>query len=306
MIRRIAVIAIILLASSHAFADSRAEAILLFEQGSKEMKAGNHAKACESFKQSLKLYADSGTKGSLARCYEKLGKLASSWLLWRELADTAGGADLRKDAAKQAARLDPKVGKYVIKAAETPGLVVTINGEPSAVTGLAVPIDAGKVIVVATAPDFVEWKAELAATDGATLTVDVPALVKIEKPIDQPPPPPPVTKKSKRKLIGMIVGGVGIAAIGGGAVFGLQARGKYDDANTTCGGSVDNCLVDRVAAAQAQVDDARSAANLSSIMFAAGGAMIVTGAVLYFTAPKTEQRVAITATANGFLVSGRF
>ena len=110
MIRWIAVIAIVCGLASNAFGDPRAEAILLFEQGSKEMKAGNYAKACESFKQSLRLYTDSGTKGSLARCYEKLGKLASSWLLWRELADTAGGAELRKDAAKQAERLDPKVG----------------------------------------------------------------------------------------------------------------------------------------------------------------------------------------------------
>ena len=48
------------------------------------------------------------------------------------------------------------------------------------------------------------------------------------------------------------------------------------------------------------------AANLSSILFAAGGAAIVTGAVIWFTAPKAEQRVAISPTSNGFVVSGRF
>lgn len=306
------VLAIVTMGVAHA--DERAEAILLFEQGVKEMKAGNTAKACESFEKSNKLYADSGTKGSLAKCYEKLGKLASSWLLWRELADTAASSDLRKDAAKQAGRLDPKVPKYLVKAAPTPGLVVMINGKPSGLTGLPVPIDAGAVAIVATAPEHEPWKSDLTATEGKTLEIDIPALVAVKKDIVVQPPPTPgvdTSKRKKRRTLAALVGGVGLVTVAAGGFFGFSARGKFDDANTTCGGSVDNCIPDRLAAAQAQVDDARSAANLSSILFGAGGALVITGAVLWFTAPKPEQRtVSVSPLASpgaaGFVVSGRF
>jgi hypothetical protein len=309
-------IAILVASASAVHADARAEAILLFDQGIKEMKAGNFEKACKSFEDSNARYPDSGTKGSLARCYEKLGKLASSWLLWRTLADTAPTSALRKDAANQAAKLDKRVPKYVVKIfAPTPGLSVTVDGKPAGTSGLRVPIDAGPVAVVATAPGYQDWKTELTATEGATLTIQVPALVVAPKDDVIVKPPPPIVdtsgKRRKRRLIGATVTGVGVAAVVVGGIFGVSARGKFDDAKATCGGSIDSCFADRVAEAQSQVDDARSAANLSSIMFGVGGALVVTGAVIWFTAPAAEQRgVAIAPTADassaGFVVSGRF
>jgi hypothetical protein len=335
-------LAIVVAAPAIAYADTRAEAILLFDQGQQEMKAGNLEKACASFEKSNALYPDSGTKGSLARCYEKLGKLGSSWLLWRELADTAPTPDLRRDAGKQAARLDPKVPKYVVKVAvEPPGLVVAINGRPVSVTGLPVPIDAGPVVATATAPNHESWRAELVAENARTLTIEVPTLVAKQQQIDRrddrqddrpdevigPPPTPIVVldtsrRKNRRILAASIAGAGAVAAIAGGA-FGLSARGTFDDAKAVCGGAIDACLPDRVAEAQVLVDDARRAANLSTILVAAGGAAIVTGAVLWFTAPGAEQRTihtsATTASmrtialspiaspdAAGFVVSGRF
>ena len=79
---RAALIAVVLAGSTVAHADAKSEAILLFDQGIKEMKAGQIEKACNSFERSIATYSDSGTKGSLARCYERLGRLASSWKLW--------------------------------------------------------------------------------------------------------------------------------------------------------------------------------------------------------------------------------
>jgi tetratricopeptide (TPR) repeat protein len=138
---------------STGVADPRTEAMLLFDQGQKEMKAGQFEKACHSFERSVAIYPDSGTKGSLARCYEKTNRLASAWLLWRQLADLAPSADLRKDAAAQAAKLAPKVAHYILKiATPAPGLTLTINGKAAALTDVPVPIDAGGVIVRAYAP----------------------------------------------------------------------------------------------------------------------------------------------------------
>ena len=317
---RAALIAVVLAGSTVAHADAKSEAILLFDQGIKEMKAGQIEKACNSFERSIATYSDSGTKGSLARCYEKLGRLASSWKLWRELADLAPSGDLRRDAAAQAAKLKPKIGRYVIKLTNPPpDLAVTINGSPTKLTDVPVPIDAGGVIVRAYAAGRKDWSTELSATDGSVLTIEIPELGKAEvvvvhkkkdpDPIKTPPPPPP---SHTRKYVGLGLVGVGAGAIVVGTVFGLKANSAFQDAQDLCGGSVDNCIADRVGDAQTKVDDARSAGTLSTVMFVAGGAAVATGLVLYLTAPKATEtrqmtvRPLATPSTAGVVLSGRF
>lgn len=302
--------------AASARADARTEAVMLFDEGLKEMRAGNYEKACKAFEESNARWPDSGTKGSLAKCYEKRGKLASSWLMWRELSDVARTTDLRKDAASHAAQLEPRVAKYVVKMiAQTPGLALSVNGRSAGLTDMPVPIDAGPIVAIATAPDRTPWKIELAAVDGETVTIDVPALEVpkiIVKPDDpQPPRPIPVVDHGKRRrLVGYVIGGAGVAALIGGGGFGLAARSTFSDAKKTCGGSVDNCAPDRIAAAQVQVDQARTSGTVSSILFGAGAAAVVTAVVLVVTAPAAENRVAITpiaaGNAAGFAISGRF
>jgi len=297
--------------ASSAHADARAESVALFDEGIKNMKAGNFEKACSSFKRSNELVPDSGTKGSLARCYEKSGKLASSWLLWRELADTAPSADLRKAAAAQAAKLDARVPKYVVKiTGPTPGLVVTINGKPiDASIDVPVPVDPGAVSAHATAPGHQDFRSAATEKEGGTLVIEVPALTATPAAVIAPPVvhDDSAKRRHKRHLIGGTVVGLGAGAAIVGGIFGVVASGKYSDAKSTCGGSIDRCAPDRLDLAQGQVDDARSAAKLSSILFAAGGALVVTGAVLWISAPKAERSgVAIAPTAGGFVVSGRF
>lgn len=312
-------VAVLLACSTVAQADAKSEAILLFDQGLKEMKAGQFEKACNSFERSIATYSDSGTKGSLAKCYEKLGRLASSWKMWRELADLAPSGDLRRDAAAQAAKLEPKIGRYVIKLTNPPpDLAVTLNGSPTTLTNVPVPIDAGGVIVRAYAAGRKDWAAELSATDGNVLTIEIPELAKVDvavrkdpEPIKIQPPPPPAPSQT-RKYVGLGLVGVDAGAIVVGTVFGLKANSAFSDAQDLCGGSVDNCISDRVGDAQTKVDDARSAGTLSTVMFVAGGAAIAGGFVLYITAPKaTEKRqmtvrpLAAPSTA-GVVLSGRF
>lgn len=316
MIRGLVIAACLVVVPARAHADARAEAILLFDQGHAAMKAGKYAEACRAFERSDSIYPDSGTRGSLARCYEKLDRLASSWLLWRELADTAPSAALRKDAGRQAARLEPKVPKYILVVPKgTPGMTLTINGAAAAVTGLPVPVDAGKVIAVASAAGYAGWKSELTAVDGKTITIEIPVLEPIPIVDTRPPPPPPPMPKpidpgAGRRRAAFIAGGVGIATLVGGTVFGLRARGTFGDAEDTCGGDIDRCDPSRLAVAQAQVDDARGQATVSTVMFAIGGAAVVTGAVLWLTAPRaTEQpRAAVVPTFGrgtaGVAISG--
>lgn len=303
------------LAAAPAAADDKAQAVALFDEGLKEMKAGNFEKACASLKRSNELHADSGTRGSLARCYDKLGKVVSAWKLWVDLSTTAP-KNLRADAAANAAKLEPRLPKYMLKTASAaPQVAITIDGVAADATpDVAVPIDPGKYTIEVSAAGFTSWTFDFTAVEGKTEVITIPAL----KPIVVPPKPerepPPVVEQpapsSSRKKIGLVVVGIGGALAITGTVFGVIARGRYNDAKDICGGDIDACDPARIAESQDKVDGARSAGNLSTITMIAGGAALVTGIVLIVTAPKRSAGVAIVPAVGdgsaGIVLSGGF
>jgi hypothetical protein len=310
-------IAVALAAPKVAWADDQAKAVALFDEGLKEMKAGNFEKSCKAFAASLALVPDSGTKGSLARCYTELGKVASSWGLWRELAATAPTPKLREDAAARAKKLEPRLPKYSIKVtATTPGMTITVNGNPAAGSlETPVPVDPGPLSVTARADGHVAWTRDETMKEGVAIVIEIPALEKLGGGA-QPVGPTPVIvggagKRKSRQRLGLIVAGAGGVAVVVGSVFGFRARSLYADAKETCGGSIEDCAPANVMAAQAQVDDARSSGTISTVLFVAGGAAVITGAVLYMTAPKAESRGVTLAPvidhqSASAVLSGRF
>jgi tetratricopeptide (TPR) repeat protein len=303
------------LASGAAHADdNKVKAIALFDEGQKAMKAGNYTKACKAFEASNRLVVDSGTRGSLARCYTKLGRLASAWTVWRELADTAPTPELRTDAAAQAKKLERRLPKYTVKvSAPAAGLAVTVAGQaidPS--LDVPVPIDPGTYAVEATAPGRVAWQGELVAAEGKTAEIAVPELAAAAS-AEPPPKPPrrPGTPGRGRRILGVALTGVGVGGLAAGGVFGMIARSRYDEAKVICRGDIDRCEPSGVPDAQAKIDDARAAANISTVAFIAGGAMVATGLILYITAPKAERRAVsiaplVDATTAGIALSGRY
>jgi hypothetical protein len=218
---------------------------------------------------------------------------------------------LRADAAKQATRLEPRVPKYVIKAAATPELTITINGQRTLSSGLPVPIDPGPAVIVASAPNHEAWKHNVEFREGATITIDVPALTPA-KVVANPPPPRLVDRGKGRRRIALGVGAVGVVALGVGSVFGLQARSKFSDAERACGGSVDACDPQGLVEARGLVGDARSKANLSSILWGVGAGAAVVAVVLYVTAPSKESASPVSVApqllpdGGGITVGGRF
>lgn len=90
------------------------------------------------------------------------------------------------------------------------------------------------------------------------------------------------------RTAGLVTGAVGIVGLGVGAVTGLVANGKHQDAKRA-GCSGDTCpTVD----AQQQEKDAGSMANVSTVGFVAGGVLLAAGAAMFFLAPgsRTEQK----------------
>lgn len=308
--RAIAICAIVAAASTAWADENKAKAIALFDEGQKEMKAGRYEQACKAFEASNRILPDSGTRGSLARCYMQLGRIASAWTLWRELTDTAPTAEHRADAAAQAKKLEPRLAKYTVKiAAPVAGLTLSLDGKPvDASIEMATPIDPGTYAVEAAAPDHVAWRGEVTATEGKTIAIEVPPLA--AAPATSKPPPVVDEKRGRgRRIAGVAIGGAGLGAGVVAGVFGVIARSRNEDAKTICGGDIDLCNPLRTAEAKEQVDKARSAATISTITAIAGGVALTTGIVLYLTAPKSERRgVAVRPTFSsssaGIAISG--
>jgi len=182
-----AIAACVLLFSLSAHADTTAppEATALFDQGIKDMQAGNLEVACKELADSLARYADSGTKGALATCYTRQGKIASAWTLWRELVDTEKDPQFHDAAVAQVQAIEPRLPKYQLHLAvpPVPGFVLKINSHavPDPTIAVPLPVDPGIVLVEATAPDYKGWSGTVNAGEGQVVQIDVPALVELPK-----------------------------------------------------------------------------------------------------------------------------
>jgi tetratricopeptide (TPR) repeat protein len=83
---------------------------------------------------------------------------------------------------------------------------------------------------------------------------------------NEPPPPPPPKTHSK---LPYVLGGVGIAGIGAGVVFGVLAKGKESDG--------ESAKTQR--AAVSDRDSGQTMATVANISFIAGGVLLVAGAI---------------------------
>lgn len=317
-----------------------AAATVQFDKGRSLFKAGKFAEACAAFEQSQKLEAAFGTLYNLAGCYLKIGKLASAWVAYRELAQRDNKAARKADSARRARELEPRLPRLLItvsersgKAAAAPsGLVVTMNGQDvTALLGVDNPIDLGSYQIVARAPLFkdAETAVEVVAegkTATATLELERAPREIAPPPVLVPAPVAPVAKTdddaarpadeepapaSNRRMYGAIAGGAGVALIATSLVFGSLASTKWSDVKKLCGDDA-TCEADQSAEGRRLSDAAHTDAALATGLAIGGAVAIGVGAYLWLTAPSRASRTALrlqpgagTASA-GLTLSGQF
>lgn len=292
--------------------DTSATAEQLFNQGRDLSKARRWAEACPKFEASLHYDPVLGTRLNLAICYEHIGKLASAWGLFREtmqLASKAGDVKRRDFAQKQAAALEPRLPRLAVSAPAHPpdGFVVRRDGAPidPGAQGVALYVDPGPHEITASAPGFEAFTRTVTSVEGKADTLAIPALKPVPvAPIARPEPPRPPARaqvdprvatqaapapSQTRRYVALGVGGAGAAALGVGLVFGARARSTYRDAETLCGADL-VCDPESYDKGKRLVRDANSQATISTVLVAAGGAAIVTAAVLWITAPRPRER----------------
>lgn len=268
----------------------------LFRQAKSLMAQERYAEACPMLAESQRLDPSGGTMLHLANCHKQEGRIATAY---KELLDAILFAqrdkrpDREKAAKALAAELSPKLPKLTIKvseeAARLPGLEIKRDGElvPASAYGIPAAVDPGEHAVTAWAPGMKRFSTTAGLRgEGVAETVVVPALE-----VDPRAPrsghdgdtagPFASAGADKTKgsfsapqKVGVAVGAAGIAAIGVGAVFGLQAMTAKDDSDSHCKGNICDAEGVRLRA------EGITAADISTGAFIAGGALAVGGLIL--------------------------
>lgn len=299
-------------------ANDAAAAEALFNEGKRLMTTGKLTAACPKFAESQRLDPGIGTMLWLADCYRQNGQTASAWAVFREAEGLAvKQQDPRvKIAREEALKLEPKLSKLLIEvppATEVEGLEIkrdgVVVGKP--LWGSPMPTDPGPHRVTATAPQRKPWASNVdVPKDSRSSSITVPALEPAPPEVVAPPGGEGAAGSTgtgnTQRIVGLVVGGVGVVALGFGAYFGLRTKSKNDESSSHCGAN--NVCDDTGFTAR---KDALSAATISNVAFVVGGVAVAGGIVLYFTAPKSGASALavgprVSATAQECVISGTF
>jgi hypothetical protein len=262
--------------------EDRAAARQHLTQAQDLKKQGQHAEALTHFEESQRLDPKLATALDLADCAELAGKLVEAQAYWAAARDQAKRDEKPQSRARAEQRLaavEKRVAHLSLQlAADAPaGTQVLRDDVPLEQGALASPqaLNPGDhvVVVKATGHDDAKYAVKLAEGDNQTLAIAAgPAIA-----VAAPPPPPPIKmvapapsqpqdsagSGSGQRTVGLIAGVVGVVGIGVGIPLWYVG---YRDGNSY-GPTADQQLL---------------AGQISVI---GGGALLVTGAVLFLTAP---------------------
>jgi hypothetical protein len=306
--------AIAMLISGPAPAQTRDRAAgeALFRAGREAAEAGDHATACKRFEESNRLDPALGTLFNIADCREKLGRLASAWQAFQEVAQRLGPGDERGPIAEaRAAALEPRLPRLVLQLSPgAPVGTVVLREEVELGTGslgVPLPVDPGRHVVTVRAPGRAERRYDVVLEEGKatelTLEVGEPApgqgATAATSTPTSPPPDLPASGGSSRTA-GFVVGGIGVASVIAGVVTGglaLRYKSKMDDHCSD--GVCDQTGFDAA-------DKGDTFAKISTVTFAVGAVGIGLGTYLLLSSDDEGRQVGIQATPNALFMRGRF
>jgi tetratricopeptide (TPR) repeat protein len=297
-----------------------ADAEALFNEAEALETAGKIPEACDAFEASNRIEPRAGTLIRLGQCRETQTRLVSAWSAYKDALTRAKDPAKRQLAEQRVAALEPRLSYLTVLVPDESridGLVIKRNGKEldAALWNRAAPVDGGVYTISGSAPGHEEWSTTVeVAVESDKASIEVPRFKELRKLVENPQPdgggggggggggntdtPPPSAFTGKRKAA-LGVGGVGVLALAGGLVMGMQAKGLEDEALMLCPNPATPCA--NAAQAQDKHDSGRSKALLANIGIGVGVAAVAGAAVLWFTgAPKaaSSERVGVHPTLS--------
>jgi hypothetical protein len=284
-----------------------AAARALFSEGRQLMSSEKYPEACPKFEESLRLDPGMGTQFNLAHCWEKIGRTASAWAMFLDVAAAAraGNQPQREAAAKErASALEPKLTRLRIVVPEpAPDAKIFRDDQEvgKAAWGTAMPVDPGDHVIRVTAEGKKEWSQDVKVPPTSrTFSVTVPALedLPVAQPSSSAPKQEVVADTSSphdngssgggggSKVPALLIGGVGIAGVAVGTVFAVQGYHDNQQALELChvGESGNDCPSKTEHDKHDQlVDDAKRELLIGWVAIGVGGAALVTSTILLLT-----------------------
>jgi hypothetical protein len=285
-----------------ASADGPDAAKQLFDRGVEALEAGHLGEACPAIEESYKLDPRPGTLFTLAECEAKQGKVASAVKRYDDYLAlyAALPADRKKKqgdretvAREQVAILLPLVPELTLTMppGAPPETLVLCDGAPvdRAALGTALRVDPGEHAIVVRTPDGATTETRVAIHKGEKTAVLLemklsPAIPgATDAPVASPATEP---RGSTQRVVAGVVGGAGVASIVVGSVLGVMAKNAWDQV-------VSQCANPALHTGCAPSDEGKYAsagrmADGSTASFVLGGAAVVTGVVVWLTAPSAR------------------
>ena len=280
-------------ASAHAQATTPdPRAVAAFEAARKYIDAGNCDAGISKLHESLRYNPGSvGVRLSLADCLDKTDPLAA----WGQLKEAARFAYLLHDD-----RLGIAEARAAALAKTLPAVRVVVPSSALAQPGFELRLDGvlidkfyyqDEVIATSPGPHQLEatapkwrWARGVVAEIGGAPAV----AVKLEPEETAAPAPADASVDdagSTRRVLGVVLGSVGLTSLAVGVVFGIVTLGKKNEMNIACGGSIGACTAP-AGSLNDQRDSAKTTGTAASVGFVAGGVLMAAGAALYFSVPR--------------------
>jgi hypothetical protein len=290
-------------ASGEPSAADRAAAESLFQDGRRLLEAGDVATACVKFAESQRLAPALGSLLNLAACHEREGKIASAWIEFSEaatLSERAGESERAAFATERANALARELATVTVTVRGTePGRVVTLDEREvrAATFGTAIPIDPGEHVVKASAPGKAPFVRTFSVARGRSATsIEVPELSAAAPPISKPAttaaagatatPSAANAEPAQPELWPLLVtGGVGVAGMAVGTVFGLKTFAEKETVDRECPPSEHPYCSSEGLAANERAHDA---ALISTIGFGVGAVAGAAFTYLFFSGRETR------------------
>jgi hypothetical protein len=271
----------------------------LFERGLGDMQAGRYETGCPALAESYRLGGKAGALFTLAECESRAGKLASALARYQEYLaiyvrlapeERERQGDRQAMATAQLKTLESVVPRLTVVLPEAAPAEsrVSLDDRPldRAALGSAMPIDAGSHRVVAEIPGAPprSYEVTLAPGERRQVVIEIET-AKIPEPAPAPPPQPAPSEEEPEgggamRIAGLVVGGIGAAAVITGAVTGAMALGKRSTVLDNCD-DAGFCNAEGKAAA----DETQLLGNVSTVTFVVGGAALAAGVLLFVLAP---------------------
>jgi hypothetical protein len=258
----------------------------LFRQGRAAAEAGDFVTACDRFAASEKLEPAPGTLLNIADCEQHIGKIVSAEEHFELAASGFSRNDPRRGfVVKRVAEIEKRLAHVTVHASGLPPEAhVTRDGAPFDLRSIDQPLkaDPRSVTFVVSAPGFVDRTFAVPLRDGQSAEITLGLGEPLPPPgasSSVPAAPSPSSSTQTRRTwrtIGFVAGGIGIGSVAAGAVTGALALHEASVVKGHCQIPAYTCDSEGVSAGSS----GQSLALASTVAFAVGAALTVTGVVL--------------------------